>query len=169
MDTDYEGNLYLNNRLLNGQSGDELARIRNEHIGFIFQFHYLLPEFTVLQNVMLPALKLGIQSRDEIEADALEKLRLLNIADQAHKLASRISGGQKRRVSIARALINDPDIIMADEPTGNLDSKNSDNVFQILRDLSHHANLSLLVVTHDEDFAQRTDRVITMEDGRIVE
>ena len=168
MDTDYEGNLYLNDRLLNGQSGDELARIRNEHIGFIFQFHYLLPEFTVLQNVMLPALKLGIKPRAEIEADALEKLRLLDIADQAHKLASRISGGQKQRVSIARALINNPDIIMADEPTGNLDSKNSDNVFQILRDLSHHANLSLLVVTHDEDFAKRTDRVITMEDGRIV-
>ncbi|WP_420577733.1 ABC transporter ATP-binding protein [Ekhidna sp.] len=168
MDTDYEGNLYLNDRLLNGQSGDELARIRNEHIGFIFQFHYLLPEFTVLQNVMLPALKLGLRSRAQIEADALEKLRLLDIADQAHKLASRISGGQKQRVSIARALINNPDIIMADEPTGNLDSKNSDNVFQILRDLSHHANLSLLVVTHDEDFAKRTDRVITMEDGRIV-
>lgn len=168
MDTDYEGNLYLNDHLLNGQSGDELARIRNEHIGFIFQFHYLLPEFTVLQNVMLPALKLGIKSRAEIEADALEKLRLLDIADQAHKLASRISGGQKQRVSIARALINNPDIIMADEPTGNLDSKNSDNVFQILRDLSHHANLSLLVVTHDEDFAKRTDRVITMEDGRIL-
>lgn len=168
MDTDYEGDLYLSSRLLNGQSGDELARIRNEHIGFIFQFHYLLPEFTVLQNVMLPALKLGLKSRAEIETDALEKLRLLDISDQAHKLASRISGGQKQRVSIARALINDPDIIMADEPTGNLDSKNSDNVFQILRDLSHHANLSLLVVTHDEDFAQRTDRVITMEDGRIV-
>ncbi|MEQ8339290.1 MAG: ABC transporter ATP-binding protein [Cyclobacteriaceae bacterium] len=168
MDTDYEGDLYLKGQLLMGQSGIELARIRNQHIGFIFQFHYLLPEFSVLQNVMLPALKLGVKSKDEIESDAMEKLRLLDISEQAHKLASRVSGGQKQRVSIARALINDPDIIMADEPTGNLDSKNSDNVFRILRDLSHEAQLSLLVVTHDEDFAKRTDRVITMEDGRIV-
>ncbi len=168
MDTDYEGDLYLKGQLLRGQSGIELARIRNQHIGFIFQFHYLLPEFSVLQNVMLPALKLGVKSKDEIESDAMEKLRLLDISEQAHKLASRVSGGQKQRVSIARALINDPDIIMADEPTGNLDSKNSDNVFRILCDLSHEAQLSLLVVTHDEDFAKRTDRVITMEDGRIV-
>lgn len=168
MDTDYEGDLYLDNQLLNGQSGDELARIRNEHIGFIFQFHYLLPEFTVLQNVMLPALKLGAKSKAEIEVDALEKLKLLDIEEQAHKLASRISGGQKQRVSIARALINSPDIIMADEPTGNLDSKNSDNVFNILQNLSHKEKLSLLVVTHDEDFARRTDRVITMEDGKII-
>lgn len=167
MDTDYEGSLYLNGQLLNGQSSDELARIRNKHIGFIFQFHYLLPEFTVLQNVMLPALKLGLKSRAEIASDALDKLTLLDIAEQADKLASRISGGQKQRVAIARALINNPDIIMADEPTGNLDSKNSNNVFRILRDLSHHNNLSLLVVTHDEDFAQRTDRVITMEDGSV--
>lgn len=168
MDTDYTGNLYLKDQLLMGQHADELARIRNEHIGFIFQFHYLLPEFTILQNVMLPALKLGKKTKAEIEKDAMEKLELLDIAEQAHKLASRVSGGQKQRVAIARALINSPDIIMADEPTGNLDSKNSDNVFNILRELSHKEQLSLLVVTHDEDFAKRTDRVITMEDGRII-
>jgi lipoprotein-releasing system ATP-binding protein len=168
MDTDYTGNLYLKDQLLMGQPSDELARIRNEHIGFIFQFHYLLPEFTILQNVMLPALKLGKKTKVDIEKDAMEKLELLDIAEQAHKLASRVSGGQKQRVAIARALINSPDIIMADEPTGNLDSKNSDNVFNILRELSHSEKLSLLVVTHDEDFANRTDRVITMEDGRII-
>ncbi|MEQ8477510.1 ABC transporter ATP-binding protein [Fulvivirga sp.] len=168
MDTDYTGNLYLKDQLLMGQPADELARIRNEHIGFIFQFHYLLPEFTILQNVMLPALKLGKKTKVDIEKDAKEKLELLDIAEQAHKLASRVSGGQKQRVAIARALINSPDIIMADEPTGNLDSKNSDNVFNILRELSHSEKLSLLVVTHDEDFAKRTDRVITMEDGRII-
>lgn len=168
MDTDYTGNLYLKDQLLMGQPADELARIRNEHIGFIFQFHYLLPEFTILQNVMLPALKLGKKTKADIEKDAMEKLELLDIAEQAHKLASRVSGGQKQRVAIARALINSPDIIMADEPTGNLDSKNSDNVFNILRELSHREKLSLLVVTHDEDFAKRTDRVITMEDGRII-
>lgn len=168
MDTDYSGNLYLNDHLLKGQPANELARIRNEHIGFIFQFHYLLSEFTILQNVMLPALKLGIKSKAEIEKDAMEKLELLDIAEQAHKLASRVSGGQKQRVAIARALINNPDIIMADEPTGNLDSKNSNNVFNILRELSHTEKLSLLVVTHDEDFARRTDRVIMMEDGKII-
>ncbi|MTI38318.1 ABC transporter ATP-binding protein, partial [Fulvivirga lutimaris] len=109
MDTDYTGNLYLKDQLLMGQHADELARIRNEHIGFIFQFHYLLPEFTILQNVMLPALKLGKKTRAEIEKDAIEKLELLDIAEQAHKLASRVSGGQKQRVAIARALINNPD------------------------------------------------------------
>ncbi|QSE96496.1 ABC transporter ATP-binding protein [Fulvivirga lutea] len=168
MDTDYTGNLYLKDKLLNGETGDELARVRNEHIGFIFQFHYLLPEFTILQNVMLPALKLGKKTREEIERDAMDKLNLLDIGEQAHKLASKVSGGQKQRVAIARALINSPSIIMADEPTGNLDSKNSDNVFNILKDLSHSENLSLLVVTHDDDFAKRTDRVITMEDGKIL-
>lgn len=168
MDTDYSGQLYLNDQLLKGQPANELARVRNEHIGFIFQFHYLLPEFTILQNVMLPALKLGKKTKAEIEKDAMDKLELLDIAEQAHKLASRVSGGQKQRVAIARALINSPDIIMADEPTGNLDSKNSDNVFNILRKLSHEEQLSLLVVTHDEDFASRTDRVIMMEDGKII-
>lgn len=168
MDTEYSGKLYLKEQLLNGQNGTQLARIRSESIGFIFQFHYLLSEFTILQNVMLPALKLGAKPKSEIKKDAMAKLELLDIADQAHKIASKISGGQKQRVAIARALINNPDIIMADEPTGNLDSKNSDNVFNILRDLSHKEQLSLLVVTHDQDFAEKTDRVITMEDGRII-
>lgn len=168
MDTDYEGELYLNNELLSNYSQDKLALLRNEHIGFVFQFHYLLSEFTVLENVMLPAKKRGLKSHEEIEHDAMEKLRLLGIHDQAKKLSNRISGGQKQRVAIARALINNPTIIMGDEPTGNLDSKNSDNVFTIFRELTHEQGLSLLVVTHDEDFAKRTDRIITMEDGRII-
>ena len=168
MDTRYSGKLYLNGQLLTGQDGEVLARIRNENIGFIFQFHYLLPEFTVVKNVMLPGLKLGVKSPEQVYEDAMSKLDLLGIADQADKLASRISGGQKQRVAIARSLINSPTIIMADEPTGNLDSKNADNVFRLLQDLSHNEGLSLLVVTHDRDFANRTDRIITMEDGRIL-
>lgn len=168
MDTDYDGSLLLNEELLTGQNGRKLAQIRNQHIGFIFQFHYLLPEFTVIKNVMLPALKLGLKPMDQIRMEAMAKLELLGIADQADKLASRISGGQKQRVAIARALINNPTIIMADEPTGNLDSKNSDIVFNLLRSLSKEEHLSLLVVTHDQDFANRTDRIITMEDGRIL-
>jgi len=168
MDTNYSGALWLNGSRLTGKSGDELASIRNEQIGFVFQFHYLLPEFTVLENVMLPGKKLGRKSWEEIEYDAMEKLRLLGIGDQAHKLSMRISGGQKQRVAIARALINDPLILMGDEPTGNLDSKNAGNVFDIFKELSEQQNLSLLVVTHDQDFANKTDRIIQMADGRIV-
>ena len=168
MDTDYSGELYLDNQLLTGQTADFLARMRNEKIGFVFQFHYLLPEFSVLENVMLPAKKLGLKSKDEIEFDAMEKLRLLGINDLALKISSRISGGQKQRVAIARALINNPSIVMGDEPTGNLDSKNSDIVFDIFKELSEEKNLSLLVVTHDKDFADRTDRIIQMGDGKII-
>jgi lipoprotein-releasing system ATP-binding protein len=168
MDTDYEGELFLNNQLVTNQSRDHLSYIRNKHIGFVFQFHYLLPEFSVLDNVMLPAKKLAEKSQQEIEYDALEKLKMLNIEQLANKKASRISGGEKQRVAIARALINNPTIIMGDEPTGNLDSHNSENVFEIFKNLSENQGLSLLVVTHDEDFAKRTNRIITMEDGKII-
>ena len=168
MDTEYTGELFLDGKLITGLSPNELAKIRNEKIGFVFQFHYLLSEFTVLENVMLPAKKRGVKSLQEIESNAMEKLKLLGIADQALKLSSRISGGQKQRVAIARALINNPSIIMGDEPTGNLDSKNADIVFSIFKELSIEENLSLLVVTHDEDFANKTDRIIQMGDGMII-
>jgi lipoprotein-releasing system ATP-binding protein len=168
MDTDYKGDLLIDQQLITGQNPNQLATIRNRKIGFVFQFHYLLPEFSVLENVMLPAKKLGLKSNQEIESDAMDKLKLLGISDQAFKLSYRISGGQKQRVSIARALINNPSIIMGDEPTGNLDSKNSDIVFDIFKDLTSKDNLSLLIVTHDHDFAKRTDRIIEMGDGRII-
>ncbi|RYM31455.1 ABC transporter ATP-binding protein [Brumimicrobium glaciale] len=168
MDTSYTGDLIIDGQSMNNQSKDDLSRIRNEKIGFIFQFHYLLPEFTVLKNVMLPALKLGKEDRKTIEKNALAKLDLLGIVDQANKKASKISGGQKQRVAIARALINNPKIIMADEPTGNLDSKNSEIVFNVLRSLSDEFDMSMLVVTHDHDFAAKTDRIIEMEDGYIL-
>jgi lipoprotein-releasing system ATP-binding protein len=169
MDTDYEGELIIDGELMSTRTRNELARIRNEKIGFIFQFHYLLAEFSVLKNVMLPALKLGKESEAVIKKKAHEKLELLGVGDQANKKASKISGGQKQRVSIARALINDPKIIMGDEPTGNLDSKNATNVFNILRQLSDDMGLSLLVVTHDHDFARKTDRIIEMGDGLILD
>jgi len=168
MDTDYEGELKIDGSRCTGLPANDLARIRNEKIGFVFQFHYLLSEFTVLENVMLPARKLGIRSEQQIRNVALEKLRLLGIEKDAHKKANMISGGEKQRVAIARALINDPVIIMGDEPTGNLDSKNSENVFNIFKDLSASGQLSLLIVTHDLDFAKKTDRIIEMEDGRII-
>ena len=168
MDTDYSGDLYLNDRLVTPYSPEQLAAVRNAEIGFVFQFHYLLPEFTVLDNVMLPAQKLGQKSRAEIEADARDILRLLDIEQLALKQSYRISGGEKQRVAIARALINRPSIIMGDEPTGNLDSYNSENVLAIFKQLAADQGLTLLIVTHDHDFAARTDRIITMEDGRIV-
>ena len=168
MDTDYSGELYLNNELVTGQDDAHLSFLRNKHIGFVFQFHYLLSDFSVLENVMLPAKKLGELSLAEIEHNAMEKLRILGIDKLAKKRASRISGGEKQRVAIARALINNPSIIMGDEPTGNLDSYNSENVFEIFKRLSQEEGLTLLVVTHDEDFANRTDRIIQMSDGRII-
>jgi lipoprotein-releasing system ATP-binding protein len=168
MDTNYEGQLYLNNELITGKSDKELAQIRNEKIGFVFQFHYLLSEYNVLKNVMLPGLKLGKYTTEEVEHRALEQLRVLGMHDQALKMPNQLSGGQKQRVAIARALINNPLIIMGDEPTGNLDKKNSDVVFGIFQELTQEHNQTLLIVTHDPDFAQKTNRTITMEDGRIV-
>ena len=168
MDTDYEGELFIDDQSMFKKNGAQLARIRNEKIGFVFQFHYLLNEFTVLKNVMLPALKLGKYAEKEIEERAIERLKRLGMDKQANKKANQLSGGEKQRIAIARALINDPLIIMGDEPTGNLDKKNSDIVFEIFNQLSVEFNQTLLVVTHDPEFAANTNRIIEMEDGRIV-
>lgn len=168
MDTDYEGDLRIDGDLMRGKSETELAKIRNEKIGFVFQFHYLLNEFTVLKNVMLPGLKLQKFSAAEVEYRAMERLKTLGIESLALKLASRISGGEKQRVAIARALINDPLIIMGDEPTGNLDKKNSDVVFEIFKQLCEEYQQTLLIVTHDQSFAEKTHRIIEMQDGRII-
>lgn len=168
MDTDYTGDLWIDGVSMRNKKEGELALVRNEKIGFVFQFHYLLNEFTVLRNVMLPGLKLGKFSEQEVEHRAMEKLRILGIDNEAHKMANQLSGGQKQRVAIARALINDPLIIMGDEPTGNLDKKNSQIVFDIFKELAQVYNQTLLIVTHDNEFAQSTDRIIEMEDGRIV-
>jgi len=168
LDTDYEGHIFLAGEDLSVKSKNELAEIRNEKIGFVFQFHYLLPEFTVLDNVMLPALKLGKYSDEEIRKRALEKLGMLGLADQADKKASKLSGGQQQRVAIARALINDPQIIFGDEPTGNLDSKNAQLVFDIFRELKEKYNQTIMVVTHDMNLAAQTDRTIRLHDGEVV-
>lgn len=168
MDTSYEGKLQINGEMLTGKTLNQLAAFRNAHIGFVFQFHYLLPEFNVLDNVMLPALKLKNKSNAEIEEKAYQNLKLLGLQDQALKAASKLSGGQQQRVAIARALINDPAIIMGDEPTGNLDSKNTKIVFDIFRELSHERGQTIITVTHDEDFARNCDRIIDMSDGLFV-
>lgn len=168
MDTDYEGELTINGVSLTSKTDKDLAVVRNERIGFVFQFHYLLPEYNVLKNVMLPGIKLAKHSMQEIEHKAMEQLRKLDMVDQALKSPNQLSGGQKQRVAIARALINDPLIIMGDEPTGNLDKKNSDMVFDIFNTLVKERNQALLIVTHDPDFAERTHRTIEMADGRII-
>jgi lipoprotein-releasing system ATP-binding protein len=168
MDTNYEGDLFINGEKLTGQSQNNLAAFRNEHIGFVFQFHYLLPEFSAIDNVMLPAMKLNKKSKQEIEDKAYKNLKLLGLEDQALKLASKLSGGQQQRVAIARALINDPSIIMGDEPTGNLDSKNTQVVFDIFKELAHEQGQTIITVTHDDDFARNSDRIIDMSDGVII-
>jgi lipoprotein-releasing system ATP-binding protein len=168
MDTDYEGNLQIDGEGLNGKSQNQLAAFRNKHLGFVFQFHFLLPEFTVLKNVMLPALKLGNCTKEEIEERAMERLRWIGMEMHANKVASKLSGGQQQRVAIARALINDPTIIMGDEPTGNLDKHNSDLVFDIFKRLSVENGQTIITVTHDPDFAASSDRVIEMQDGQII-
>ena len=168
MDTDYEGDILIDGVSMKNKKEAELAMVRNEKIGFVFQFHYLLNEFSVLKNVMLPGLKLGKYSEAEVEHKAYEKLKILGIESEALKKPNQVSGGQKQRVAIARALINDPLIIMGDEPTGNLDKKNSEIVFSIFQELAEVYNQSLLIVTHDNEFAARTHRIIEMEDGRII-
>jgi lipoprotein-releasing system ATP-binding protein len=168
MDTDYEGELYIGGNLITGQSMHQLAALRNDSIGFVFQFHYLLPEFSCLKNVMIPALRLGKYSYKEVEERALHKLDILGVKDQALKPASKLSGGQQQRVSIARALINDPKIIMCDEPTGNLDTKNTQIVFDIFKQISQDNGQTIIAVTHDIDFAKGSDRTIELADGKVL-
>lgn len=168
MDTDFSGELLLDNVSTSKKSDKELAKLRNEKIGFVFQFHYLLNEFSVLKNVMLPGYKLNVISEEELEQNAMELLRKLGIEHLAKKMANQISGGEKQRVAIARAMINNPLILMCDEPTGNLDKRNTEIVFDIFNELVYSFNKTILVVTHDPFFADRTQRIIEMEDGQII-
>ncbi|HUM51843.1 MAG TPA: ABC transporter ATP-binding protein [Chitinophagales bacterium] len=168
MDTEFEGELFIDNQNVSRWKQDKLATIRNEKIGFVFQFHYLLAEFSCLKNVMIPALRLGKLPYDVIEEKAYQKLELLGLKDQALKPSSKLSGGQQQRVAIARALINDPLIIMGDEPTGNLDSVNTQNIFSIFKELTQEFGQTIIAVTHDNDFAKASDRTIEMQDGKII-
>lgn len=168
MDTDFNGDLLIDGISMRNKKESDLAKIRNEKIGFVFQFHYLLNEFSVLENVMLPGLKLGKLSKEEVEYNAMQKLKILDIENEARKKPNQLSGGQKQRVAIARALINNPLIIMGDEPTGNLDKKNSEIVFHVFKELAEEYKQSLLIVTHDNEFAQSTKRIIEMGDGMII-
>lgn len=168
LDTEYQGSITVDGTDIATLSPNQLAQFRNTTIGFVFQFHYLLPDFTVLDNVSLPAIKAGLWSPEEIEERAMKNLQLLGVADQATKRSSRLSGGQQQRVAIARALMNNPKILFGDEPTGNLDTKNTSMVLDILQELKTEYHQTILMVTHDMQFAERADRIVAIRDGQIV-
>ncbi|MGM0460138.1 MAG: ABC transporter ATP-binding protein [Bacteroidota bacterium] len=169
LDREYQGKVLFNEVEYKSLPNQKLAHLRNKSIGFIFQFHYLLADFTALDNVMLPGLKLGELPPEELEDRAMQKLDLLGISDQATKKVNRLSGGQQQRVSVARALINEPRIIFCDEPTGNLDSKNAMKVFNMLKNLTREFDQTILMVTHDDSLSYETDRQIQLLDGKITD
>ena len=148
--------------------GDKaLSRFRNEHIGFVFQFHNLLPEFTALENVCIPAF-IARRDRAEVEVRARELLEMMGLAERLHHKPSQLSGGEQQRVAIARALINNPSVLLADEPSGNLDTRNRDEIHRLFFDLRDKLGQTVVIVTHDEGLAAMADRKITMSDGAIL-
>ena len=161
------GEVLLNGTRVNNLRGKLLAGFRNKHIGFVFQFHHLLPEFTALENVCIPGW-LGNRKKKEVEDRAKELLKLLALENRMENRPSELSGGEQQRVAVARALINNPDIIMADEPTGNLDSAHAKELHQLFFDLRKQFNQTFLIVTHNEELAAQCDRTIHMKDGRIM-
>mgnify|MGYP000515625807 CR=1 FL=1 len=165
LDTPDTGKLFINGKDTLSCSSAEISKVRNSQLGFVFQFHHLLPEFTAIENVLIPNQISGGSGKFDKGRDLLIYMGLENRFDH---FPSQLSGGERLRVAVVRALMNDPKLIIADEPTGNLDSKNSQNVFSILKELSQEEKLSLLVVTHDLDFAKKTNRIIEMADGRVV-
>jgi lipoprotein-releasing system ATP-binding protein len=167
LDVPTSGRVLLDGRDTSGYGEDELATTRLQMLGFVFQFHFLLAEFTVLDNVMLPMRRLGVLAEDIAYSRAKELLRQFGLDDQGHKHPHQLSGGQRQRVAIARALANDPPIVLADEPTGNLDSRASANVRQILHDLTRELGKTVVAVTHDLTFARAADRRIGIVDGLI--
>ncbi|NOW46083.1 lipoprotein-releasing system ATP-binding protein [Novosphingobium sp. SG751A] len=163
------GELLFDGRDLAQMSGDERAAIRLEHFGFVFQFHFLLPEFTALENVMLPLRRLGRLSAREVEARATSLLADVGLAEKGWKLPEKLSGGERQRVAIARALANNPRLVLGDEPTGNLDSVNSARVVDMFRALAHEQGRAVVCVTHDMGIADLADIRVSMLDGRVIE
>jgi lipoprotein-releasing system ATP-binding protein len=162
------GEIWINNERIDTLNEKELAKFRNKHIGFVFQFHHLLPEFTALENVCIPGWIAGTPKND-LEARALELLKILGLQDRASHKPSELSGGEQQRVAVARALINNPDIVFADEPTGNLDSKHAQELHELFLHLQKTMGQTFLIVTHNEALAKMSDRVVHMKDGYIVE
>ena len=161
------GDVTMNDARISSLSGKKLAAFRNKHIGFVFQFHHLLAEFTALENVCIPGWLAG-RKKGEVKEKAEELLKMLNLAHRMENKPNQMSGGEQQRVAVARALINNPDIVMADEPTGNLDSANAKELHQLFFDLRNKFNQTFLIVTHNEELAKLSDRVLYMKDGKIV-
>jgi lipoprotein-releasing system ATP-binding protein len=168
LDLPTEGDVFIRGNSTSHMSEEERARVRLEELGFVFQFHFLLAEFTLTDNVAMPMRALGEHSPRQIRERAEGLLDSLGLADHRHKRPDQISGGQRQRVAVARALANEPAVILADEPTGNLDTKSSDQVFAILRDLVDQRGTTVVAVTHSEELAGRMDRHVHLVDGRIV-
>lgn len=161
------GEVRMNSTILNSLTGKQLAAFRNKHIGFVFQFHHLLPEFTALENICIPGW-LARRKKTEVKTEALKLLDLLGLRHRVENKPNQLSGGEQQRVAVARALINRPDIIFADEPTGNLDTANAKDLHRLFFDLRKEFSQTFLVVTHNEELAQLSDRVLQMKDGKIV-
>lgn len=169
LDTPTSGEVYINGTRTDKMNKNELARVRNEDIGFIFQFHYLLPEFTVLENVLMPYRLSGKKVTQEILDRADKLLEIVNLSKVKNNKATDLSGGQQQRGAIARALINNPKIVLGDEPTGNLDSNTTGEVYKLLREINKEFNTTFVIITHDNKIAEMADRVITVSDGKIIE
>ena len=159
-----KGNLVINNFSIDRLSEKKLSEFRNKHIGFVFQFHHLLPEFTALENICIPAFIAGVSKKTAI-IKAEQLLELLSISERAHHKPSELSGGEQQRVAVARALINNPDIIFADEPSGNLDSKSSDELHKLFFSLRDKLNQTFVIVTHNKELADMADRKLIIRDG----
>jgi lipoprotein-releasing system ATP-binding protein len=168
LDRQTEGEVWIDGVEMGTLDDDDRARFRSERLGFVFQFHFLLPEFTALENVILPIMRRGSMSRSDAEDHGYEVLRMLDLGELYYRKPGELSGGQQQRVSIARAVANDPAIILADEPTGNLDSTNAEGVFQVFAALAREQGRTVVMVTHDHDFARRAGRQIRLKDGRVV-
>ena len=168
LDKANSGEIWINNQRIDTLKEKELAKFRNQHIGFVFQFHHLLPEFTALENVCIPGWIAGTNKK-ELEDKALELLKILGLQDRASHKPLELSGGEQQRVAVARALINNPDIVFADEPTGNLDSKHAQELHELFLHLQKTMGQTFLIVTHNEALAKMSDRVVHMKDGHIVE
>ena len=162
-----QGELIVDGINLNQLSDKQLAAFRNKHVGFVFQFHQLLPEFTALENVCIPGFISG-RKKQEVEAQAKELLKKMGLAERIGHKPNQLSGGEKQRVAVARALINQPSLILADEPSGSLDSANKKELHSLLRELCNEYGLTILVVTHDKELAEVSDRIIEMRDGNIL-
>ncbi len=168
MDRPDSGKIVISGQEVAGLGDSELSLFRNQEIGFVFQFHFLFKEFTALENVQLPMLRAGILSRDEMDDRAASLLERVGLGNKIHRNAHHLSGGEQQRVAIARALANDPRLLLADEPTGNLDTANSNRVFDVLQNIAREAHLALLIVTHNSQIARASDQIFSMEDGRLL-